>query len=152
MAQTQKTELSPRNVQMAIMVAAGVGTREIAKQFDMTEQNVCKIKRSELFNLEVKRYMANLPDMSQILQSRLNSVTELGLDVLEDLMKIDAKEDITLKKLQSSHAQRLLEKAGFGSTSNVNLNQRVAQGNVLSPEEAELLNAQAAEIRGHTKS
>ena len=150
MAQKKPTELSPRNVQMALMVASGIGTMEIARHFDMTAQNVCIIKRSELFQLEVKRLQANLPDMTQIMKARLDNVAEMGLDKLEELMQISAKDDLQLLKLQGTHAQELLAKAGFGSNQTINMNQQVAKGNILSPEEQELIREQSRALRAST--
>ena len=150
MGQFLSEELSPKNKQIAVCYALGLSTKEIAREYDMPIASVRTIYQSALFQLELQRLMANMPDMTEMIRTRLNKVADASLNVLEDLMTMEVKDDFSIMKLQAQHAQEVLSKAGFGSTQNVNSNTKIARGNMLTPEEEELLKAQASEIRDRT--
>ena len=136
------------NIQVAMYVAAGVSWKEICSELNISKGLFYKIKNSDLFQLELNKQLASMPDVGTLLKHRLNKVAGQGLDVLEKLMELDVKDDFQLLKLQGHHAQEILSKAGFGSTANLNVDNRTATANILSPEEQELLRIEAENLRG----
>ena len=87
-----------------------------------------------------------MPDQTELLQARVTKVADKSLDMLEGLMEMEAGADFNILKLQAMHAQQVLSKAGYGDTTNQNINQKTASANILSPEEQELIRAQAAKF------
>ncbi len=140
-------ELSNQNELIALMVARGCSGKEIALEAGCSMTHINTLKNSPLFIMRVKQLRDELLQDGTLLELRMQRVAEESLDCISEIVTMRNVGDLQLMKLQAANAQMILAKAGFGETSNVNVNSKTQSiSAMLKPEEmAELRERHAAQ-------
>jgi len=144
MAKAQSYDLSNINEVLAVMVASGTSDADICKAHNLEHSKLHALKGSPLFLMRVKQLRDELIQDGTVLQMRMHRVAEKSLDCIEKLVDMPISGDLQLLKLQAANAQMILSKAGFGETSNINMNtQSKSISAMLTPEELDELRQRA---------
>jgi len=136
----QSNELGHRENLIAMLVAQGYSTKEIAEQVNLTERQLKNIKASPLFQLAVQNIQLAMQTDIRVNQLKIQKTASKAIDFVDNLLGLNAGDDISILKLQAAQAQAILAKAGFGEHSTVDINQKTQSiQTMLTPEELDEL-------------
>lgn len=118
--------LSPRDKQLARLIASGHSQVEAARLVSVHKSTVCRLMRDEAFLQEVQRLQAaadrDLATSLPGIPEKIREGAQEGADVLRQILA-DERNDAEMLRLKANVALELLSRAGYSPIKQVKVEQ-----------------------------